>query len=76
MLIVLAILVFTQDLEKDLILRNNQLVSLVKRCGVLQSSLAETEPLASQLYEHLVILQRSFEDAGAQLHSRLLHLQV
>lgn len=48
----------------------------MKRCGALQHSVGETEPLAAQLYEHLVALQGSFAEAGAQLHSRLLLLQV
>lgn len=48
----------------------------MKRCGTLQDSVAETEPLATQLYEHLCVLQRSFSEAGAQLHTRLLLLQV
>ena len=56
--------------------RHDQLRNLVERCGELQTSVAKTEPLASQLYEHLCALQRSFAEAGAQLHSRLHLLQV
>lgn len=65
-----------QRLEQDITKRNEQLEDLMKRCGTLQHSVAETEPLATQLYDHLCVLQRSFAEAGAQLHNRLLLLQV
>ncbi|KZS15916.1 Uncharacterized protein APZ42_018313 [Daphnia magna] len=66
----------SKRLEQDIVKRNEQLADLMKRCGTLQDSVAETEPLATQLYEHLCVLQRSFSEAGAQLHTRLLLLQV
>ncbi|XP_045033847.1 LOW QUALITY PROTEIN: titin-like [Daphnia magna] len=64
------------DSSKDIVKRNEQLADLMNRCGTLQHSVAETEPLATQLYEHLCVLQRSFSEAGAQLHTRLLLLQA
>lgn len=65
-----------QELEKDLTERNTQLTELVKRCSALQNVAEEMDPLAAQLYEHLCILQRNFADTEAQLHARLIHLQV
>lgn len=65
-----------QKLEQNLVERNGQLADLVKRCGALQHTVSETEPLATQLYEHLCVLERSFADAGALLHSRHVLLQV
>ena len=61
-----------QRLEQDMAKRSEQLENLMKRCG----GVAEKEPLATQLYEHLCVLQRNFAEAGDQLHTRLLLLQV
>jgi len=65
----------SQDLEKDLVVRSSQLANLVKRCDELQA-FPVTAPLAGELYTHLSTLQDNFTDAGAQLHSRLVFLQV
>ena len=55
--------------------RSNQLAKLVNRCDELQAYPA-TAPLASELYTHLLMLQENFTETGAQLHSRLIFLQV
>jgi DNA repair exonuclease SbcCD ATPase subunit len=65
----------SKTLEKDLIERSTQLTELVNRCAELRA-FSETAPLAEQLYSHLSVLQQSFTEAGAQLQSRLVFLQV
>ena len=52
-----------------------QLSQLIARCNELQAY-PETGLLATQLYSHLSVLQQSFTQAGAQLHSRQVFLQV
>jgi superfamily I DNA/RNA helicase len=66
-----------QELEEDLKERSCQLSDLVERCSAaLERAAPEMEPLAAQLFAHLSDLQQSFNDAGAQLNSRLHTLQV
>jgi len=65
----------SKDLEKDMVVRSSQLAKLVKRCDELQAFPA-TAPLASELYTNLLMLQENFMEASAQLHSRLIFLQV
>lgn len=69
------LMILLQDLEKDMVVRSSQLAKLVKRCDELQAFPA-TAPLASELYTNLLMLQENFMEASAQLHSRLIFLQV
>jgi hypothetical protein len=55
--------------------RSRQLDDMVQRCAELKK-VRETESLAEQLHPHLCDLQRNFNEAHAQLQSRLIFLQV
>ena len=70
-----GLMIALQDLENDMAVRSSQLDELVKRCHQLEA-FPSTAPLASELYTHLLMLQENFTEAGAQLHSRLIFLQV